>query len=136
MANTKSLSTVAVGGTTALIYLTLVSDATQETNYVIYDSSAVATQLGIVDPLTCHLVSIWAVTNSAAGLIKLNWDATTPVCALPILNGAGGTLDMRFKYFGGLPNKGAAGRTGDITLTTTGLATGESLTVVLEVRAN
>lgn len=137
MSNTKTLTIASANGVTSIIYFSLVSDGSQETNTVIYNSATVTGDLGIPDPKTCHLVSVQAATNSAAGLVKLNWDATTPVLALPLINGTGGTTDFKFKYFGGLPNTaGATGKTGNITLTTTGLASGESLSIVLEVRAN
>lgn len=136
MANTKKLVNVLASGTTAVVYLTLAYVDAQETNYVVYDSSVIAGILGITDPLTCTLLSVRASTNTAAGLIKLNWDASTPVLAMAIPPGPGGPLEMCFRDIGGLKNQGGSGITGDITLTTTGLASGESIAIVLIVRVD
>lgn len=136
MANTKKLVNTLASGNTAVVYLTLSSDGTQETNYVVYDSSVIAGLLGIQDPLTCTIRTIRACSNSAAGVIKLNWDATTPVVALCLPYGGSSALNHTFCNIGGLKNQGGTGVTGDITLTTTGLASGDAIFIVMEVRAN
>ncbi len=134
MANTKKLVNVLAAANTAVVYLTLASDGTQETNYVVYDSSVIATALGITDPLMCTLLSIRAGSSSALGVIKFSWDASTPVAALALPFGGGSPLDMNFRDIGGLKNQGAAGITGDITMTTTGLASGDTIFAILHVR--
>lgn len=124
------------GNSRSIVYITLlcVSNA-QETNTVLYDSSAVATTLNISDPLKSTILSIRYSTTSSAGKCQLNWDATTPIVAwaLPYQSNDG-TVD--FTCIGGLTNLGGAGITGDVTLTTTGLVSGEAVTLVLEVRPN
>lgn len=134
MANTVTLKNLVIGQHKVISYITIFGvGGAQETNTIIYDSSVIATALGIKDPLTSTIVSIRSSSNSVAGLCKLNWDANTPVLAWAIpLAGNEGTY--KFYHFGGLKNQGSTGITGDITLTTTGLAAGESLTIVLEVR--
>ncbi len=132
MVNTVT-DAVIIAGKNSIVYSSILCvGAAQETNKVVYDSSAIASTLGIADPLNCKLRGIKYSTNSALGIIKLNWDATTPVAAwaLPYQSNEG---DFCFRDFGGLPNKGGTGITGDITLTTTGLAAGDVVTVVLEV---
>ena len=114
-----------------LVYLTVASDGSEETDYVVYDSSAHATTLGISDPLTCTLREVYFSSNSAAGVLHLEWDATTDVLAIPLTNQA---KHLCFDKIGGLKNQGGTGRTGDITLTTTGLAAGDSIMIVLKVR--
>lgn len=114
-------------------YITIMSDGTQETDLVIYDNSDVCSALGILDTLTCTLNCIKFVSNSAAGIMHLEFDATTDVLALTLpFNGR--SMKMGFEYFGGLKNTAGAGVTGDITLTTTGLAAGESVTIIIEAR--
>jgi hypothetical protein len=135
MANTKTLTNQMVGLHRSIIYLTLVSDGSQETNYVVYSSSTVSSALGITDPKNSTLVSIRWGSNSALGVCKLNWDATTPLMAWALpYQGNEGTF--KFHEFAGLKNQGGAGKTGDITLTTTGLASGDSISLILEVRIN
>lgn len=120
-----------------ILYVTLTSDGTNETNTVIYDSSAAATALGIADPLTCTVRKLDVVSAVAAtARVKFNFDATTPVLAFCIPPG-----DMELKrcygeWFGGLKNYAGTGITGDLTLTTTGLASGDSMYMVLQIRAN
>lgn len=136
MSNTVTLKNLVIGNHKVISYITIFGvGGAQETNTVIYDSSVIATALGIVDPLTSTLLSIRVSSNSVAGLCKLNWDATTPVLAWAIpLAGNEGTY--KFYHFGGIKNQGATGITGDITLTTTGIAAGESISIILEVRPN
>lgn len=136
MSNTKTLVNVLASGTTAVIYLTLASDGTQETNYVVYDSSVIATALKIADPLTCTLVSVKSCSTSPVGKCVLRWDATTPILAWTLPYAGSSPMDMDFRPIGGLKNQGGSGITGDITLTTTGLASGDSLALVLIVRVN
>lgn len=135
MSNTKTLTNQLVSLHRAIVYFTLASDGTQETNTVIYDSSVVATAAGISDPKMCHIVSIKYGSNSAAGVCKLNWDASSPVLAWALpYQGNSGTFC--FSEHTGLKNQGGSGITGDITLTTTGLASGDSISLVLDVRFN
>lgn len=122
-----------MGANSVVQYVSIASDGSEETDLVIYDSSAVATALGKTDTLHCRLNSIRFVSNSAAGVFTIEWDADTDVLALPLPFG-GSPLEMDFREIGGLINKGSTGRTGDITLTTTGLAAGDSLTIILDVR--
>lgn len=132
MANTKNITNIVVGQKETVVYATILAVDAQENNLVIYDSSVIAGLLNIPDPLNCVLLGIKYSTNSVAGIIKLNWDATTPVAAwaLPYQH----DIDKCFVKIGGLPNQGGVGITGDITLTTTGLAAAEVISLVLTVR--
>lgn len=134
MANTKVLQNVVINKKEAFVYLTLASDGTQETNYPVYDSSVVATAFGDGDPLTCQIMDCEAyLAVSTAARVVLRYDATTPVLALSCPATSGG---LHFSADGilGLPNTAGVGITGDITLTTTGLAAGDSLTILLRVK--
>lgn len=134
MANTITNTTLVNGSKKTIIYLAVDSDGSEETDYVVYDSSALATSAGITDPLTCRLKHLKYAVASATAFIKLEFDATTDVLAMSIPAYAAGELD--FEEMGGLKNTAGTGITGDITLTTTGLAAGDSFVIILEVDRN
>ncbi len=133
MANTVTNTRILAGNKRTLQYITIASDGTEETDLVVYDSSAVATALGIANPLTCTINAIHYCSNSATGVVKLEFDATTDVLALAMPYG-GDYLDKDFRPYGGLKNRAGTGITGDIVLTTTGLAAGDSIHMILDVR--
>lgn len=133
MANTITNVRTAIGPSKVVQYITIASDGTNETATVIYDSSVVATALRKDDPLKCALVKVECLPGVAAtARIKLLWDATTDVLAFsppPTVH-----TKACYEKIGGLTNTGGAGITGDILLTTTGLAAGDSITLILTVR--
>ena len=130
MANTNTNTRLILGNSKVVQYLTIASDGTQETDLVVYSSSAVASALGKTDLKNSKIRSLQYISSGAAVVTKLEWDATTDVlaCALSRYD-----TKMNFDHIGGLKNTGGAGKTGDILLTTTGLAAGDSLTLVLVV---
>ncbi len=129
--NTITQTTLLTSRAKVIKHIALVSDGTEETDLVIYDSSVVATALGIADPLTCRLDRIEYSVSSATSFITLEFDASTDVMVAAIPSNASGVID--FRQFGGIRNTSGTGITGDITLTTTGLASGDSLHIVIEV---
>lgn len=136
MANTIKNTALVNNSYRKVIYLTLVSDGTEETDYTLYDSSVLATAAGAIDPLNCRIMSIQgclSILDSTAVDVSvyLEWDASTDVSAfnLPI----GRPFKFDFSKFGGLTNQGAAGKTGDINLNTTGLESGDRLWLEIEV---
>lgn len=132
--NTKTLKNIAVSPKEAYVYLTLVSDGSQETGYVVYDSSVVATAAGDTDPLTSAIMEVYASASAAStARVLLKFDASTPVLAMDIPTA---TDPLKFNAGGVmcLPNLGGAGITGDITLTTTGLASGDAITILMRVK--
>lgn len=133
MANTVTNVTLVKGIKEVVKYVTIASDGSEETDLVVYDSSAIATDLGVTDPTDSTIISICATVSAAAtARAFLEWDATTDVLAFNLP--AGDTTKANFRCIGGLPNQGGAGITGDITLTTTGLEAGDSISLVLHVR--
>lgn len=134
MANTVTNTRINLGDRRVIQYICIDSDGTEETDLVVYDSSAVAAAMtpAKVDPLNCRINSVKMISNSALGVIKLEFDATTDVLALALPFG-GADVDMDFKCFGGLKNTSGSGKTGDITLTTTGLAAGDAVTLILDI---
>lgn len=139
MANTITNTTILASPTTVVKYITIASDGTEETGTVIYDSSAIATVVGDSDTLDSTITRIYAcVAAASTARVSLLWDATTDVLAFSVPVSTNPTyLDLRGQFpMGGLPNQGATGKTGDILLTTTGLESGDSITLVLEIRRN
>ncbi len=131
MPNTITQTTLLTSRAKVIKHIVIASDGTEETDLVIYDSSVVATALGIADPLTCRLDRIEYSVSSATSFITLEFDASTDVMVAAIPSNASGVID--FRQFGGIRNTAGSGVTGDITLTTTGLASGDSLHIVIEV---
>ncbi|HEY3526890.1 MAG TPA: hypothetical protein VGK47_11875 [Nitrososphaeraceae archaeon] len=116
------------------IYMSIASDGTEETDLVIFDSSAIASTLGLTDPLDSSIISVYgSVSSAVTARVFLEWDADTDVLAFDIPCGQTPTK-VNFRSLGGLPNQGGTGKTGDITLTTTGLEAGDKITLVLHVR--
>lgn len=134
MSNTKTLKNITVSPKEAYVYFTLASDGTQETNTVIYDSSVVATAAGDTDPLTSAIMEVYASASAATtARVLLKWDASTPVLAMDIPT-ATDPLKFCARDALCLPNQGGSGITGDITLTTTGLASGDAITILMRVK--
>lgn len=138
MANTKTLAILSQNPKETIYYLTLVCVGNaQETNYVIHNSSTQATTFNMTDPKDCLITGLKTITNvTGAARVQLNWDATTPIVASAI--NTNNNIDFSFKKVGGLRNQAAAtsaaGNTGNITLTTTGLVSGDVLTLLMKVR--
>jgi hypothetical protein len=138
MGNTVTTTALLKGKRRTILYTTVVSDGTEESDTVIYDSSAIASALGISDPLDCTINAVHAYVSSANAAavpqVKLEFDANTDVLAVGIPSG-NGSLEANFqKICGGLRNYAGTGKTGDITLTTLGLESGDSITLILDVR--
>lgn len=135
MANTITNTRQIAGTKTIVQYITIASDGSEETDLVIYDSSAVATAVGIADPLDCTILSIYATVSAAAtARVALEFDATTDILALDVPPQT--LVNRDFKDIGGLSNTAGSGITGDILLTTTGLESGDKITIILVVRPN
>ena len=135
MPNTVTNTRLLAGQKKVVQYVVIDSDGTEETDLVIYDSSAVATVIGVTDPLKSSITSIEYSTNSLLGVVKLEWDASTDVLAWAF-PANGGTSKFDFSQFGGLKNTAGTGITGDILLTTTGLVAGDAVSLVITVDPN
>lgn len=133
MSNTKNNTVLLYGMHSTVLYFTLVSDGSQETAYVLYDSSAIASNIpNLPDPLNCSIQEIRYTVKSSAGVVRLDFDASTDVLALPLANNF--AAKYCFRRAGGLKNYAGTGRTGDILLTTTGLASGDMIFIEIDVR--
>lgn len=122
MADAVTTQTIIDGARNAVVKLTNLSDGTGEGAVKKVDASDLSGS-----PAT---VKIRRVHYNVSGMsVTLLWDATSDVTAL-ILQGDG---CMDFSAFGGLPNNGGDGATGDILLTTSGHTSGDSYSIVLEL---
>ncbi len=133
--NTNTITKLVSGQSKRVVYFTLVSDGSEETDLVIYDSS----DWGGVDTLTGSIQRIQAmfhILDETAVDVRadLQFDASTDVHAISLPKGR--PIDLDFRHVGGLKNYSGTGRTGDITLTTTGLESGDTISLVLEIRPN
>ena len=132
MTNTVTSSNILLGNKKVVYYVTIASDGSEETDLVVFDSSAVAAlfQVDKLDPLNCRITKLTYSTNSVLGVVHLEWDASTDVLAWAFPPAASGEWD--FKEIGGLKNT-ATSPTGDITLTTTGLVNLDKISLIIEV---
>lgn len=97
-----------------------------------------ATQMSAVTLHTGKHASTGAIERIVAGgkhsgLVSLLWDATTDV---PVLEfNVNNTVDISFKDIGGLPNPNTAGATGNVNISTTGMASGDHFFITLYMRS-
>lgn len=116
MADTVSTQTLIDGQRDLVVKLTNLSDSTGE--------SAVKK----VDVASGTVLKLMRVYYSVNGMVaSLFWDADTDVRLLDLA----GDGDHDFRDFGGIPNNAGAGVTGDVLLTTTGAASGDSYWIIL-----
>jgi len=83
------------------------------TDGVLVDVSSVDAGIGVND---LRLTKVQATIHGFS--MRLAWDATANVDLIDI--GDGENTDLCFESYGGIPNNGAAGATGDVLFTTTG----------------
>jgi hypothetical protein len=118
MANTITTQVIVDGSRNTIIKVFIIGDGSgEETNTVVFDASAYKTA-STSNKLrkTCYNLNGFEAV--------LNWDATANVPLITLGQGHQEQIDF-FRYGGGLPNNGGAGRTGDILMTTTGLGAGD-----------
>lgn len=132
MANTINKNIVARGKNIVSYYLTLVYVDAQETDYILHDSSAIATASGVADPKTCAIKEItYSLSASSTARAKLEFDADTDVLALDLVPQRPTCINFQKSSVGSLRNYAGTGKTGDLLLTTTGLASGDMLTMLI-----
>ena len=109
---------------------TNVSDGTGESAVTKVDVSALATGL---DGSTCTGVSIQKIWWQCIGMkVNILFDATSDVLAMQLGENQSGHHD--YSSFGGLTNNAGSGKTGDIQFTTVGHSSGDTYSIVLELR--
>ena len=131
MANTNT-RTLVTSGQVSTIYFTMTSDGTEETDYKLWDASADSD-----NPVVITGTKIMRIMGCVSGdpvvtRVKLEYDADTDVHAvsLPVQQ----AFDLDYREMGGLHDRSGTGATGDIFLTTLGLASGDSMHLVLVVK--
>jgi hypothetical protein len=129
MADAVTSTTILDGDRKAVIQLTNTSDGTGESAVTKVDVSALSARS---DGATCTGCKIEKIVYTTFGMsVKLLWDATTDTIALDLNSGYSDSFD--FSDFSGLQNTSGSGKTGDIKLTTTGHASGDSYVIVLTI---
>lgn len=122
MADAVSSQTIVDGARNVVMKFTNLSDGTGESGVTKVDVSALSGAPSAVRIDRIHY-------NVNGMVLTLLWDATTDVRIVELAGE--GVFD--FRDFGGLPNNAGSGVTGDILFTTTGHASGDSYSVVLEM---
>ncbi len=131
MANIKTTKWLMSGTAEHVLYYTLDSDGTDETNTIIYDSSERATANNYTDTLTSSIATVYAVTNVSTGAtIRLFWDGTIKVLAYTVPTNII-LPEQNFRPLGSLQNTADGGKTGDVLITTTGLKAHDSIMLVV-----
>lgn len=124
MADAVSSQTLVDGERNVVMKFTNLSDGTGESAVLKVDVSSLNG--------SPSSVSIERITYSVSGMnVTLLWDATTDVRIVEL---GGNTGVMDFTSFGGLQNNAGVGVTGDILLTTTGHSSGDSYSIILEMK--
>jgi hypothetical protein len=128
MADAVTSTTIQDGNRIAVIQLTNTSDGTGESAVTKVDVSALAANTA--NGQACTGVKLGRIVYSTFGMsVKLLWDATTDTICWDLNSDY--TTDEDFTGFGGIQNTSGTGKTGDINLTTTGHASGDSYVIVL-----
>lgn len=139
MPNTITNTTIVKGKDLVVNQIQISSDGSEETDYIVYDSSAVATLLGKTDTLKCKILRVQVAWQKAANLATwtFEYDASLDVTALPVQLGAStnaGFIDMDFRDMGGIENLAGSGATGDVLLTTTVMDSGDKMLLNIYVQ--
>ena len=126
MPNTVTQRTLLGGGKERNIYrsIHIVSDGSEETDLIVYDNSTF-----MADVNEGKLAQVWLSGNAAT--LRLSWDQTTDSPAF-----AGGPENGNhwdFRGFGGIPNPGGAGATGDLLLTTASLDNLDEIFMIIHI---
>ena len=129
MADAVTSTTIQDGDRVAIVQLTNTSDGTGESAVVKKDVSALASNSA--SGLPCTGVKLGKIVYSTFGMsAKLLWVADVNTICWDLNENYTDSED--FTDFGGIVNTAAAsGKTGDIALTTTGHASGDSYVIVL-----
>lgn len=131
MANTITRKTILDGQFRAIVKVVIESDGvTGDETFSLFDSS----NFRLDD--SAHKNKITNIMFSSVGIVGglIKWDATASVAAFSVSEHP---MSMSFDGrcgFGGLPNEGGVGVTGDILFDSNGLdAANDSITFILEV---
>jgi hypothetical protein len=124
MANAITITTILDGVRNLIKKIDIVGDGSgEETDTLIVDVSAHG----------CTAVSILKEYHQISGFsANLEWDASTDTVAFATIEGEGG---IDFNLLGGpLNNNSGSGKTGDIMMSTSGLSSGDTGSIILVMR--
>ena len=129
MADTVSSQTLLDGERLVIQKFTNISDGTGESNVVKVDVSALAPN---AQGVACTGVKINKIWSSCHGMeVQILWQASTSLLAWMLPQNT--TYHMCFgEHFGGITNNAGAGKTGNITFTTSDASAGDMYSIVLE----
>lgn len=127
MPNTVTSQTLFDGANDVIVKVHVASDGSEETDLVVVDASTFSPVF-----TNCRLWKLDVSSAAVALQARLIWDATTdiPIIAIP----ASAFHQLSWEAIGGLPNNTGTGRTGDVLLTTLGLANGDQVTLIIHLK--
>lgn len=141
MANTIREQKLIDSNKRALVKYVILSDGTQESNTRLLDASALAFALNAngyimsagVHPKSNYRTSIKKIKaySKTAGSVRLKWegDANSEIIAF-----GSASIDFSFENDGAVITNPEANATGDILISTLGLASGDVITLFLDLR--
>lgn len=111
----------------ATMKFTNISDGTGESAVLKVDVSTLSPP--------CNDVVLEKILYATDGMgLRILWDATADSVAWLVPTGQHGSFDFRELQSGGIANNAGAGKTGDVLFTTVGHTSGDSYSVILEMR--
>lgn len=129
MVDTVNSQTLLDGERLVIQKFTNISDGTGESNVVKVNVSALAPN---AQGVACTGVKINKIWSSCHGMeVQILWQASTSLLAWMLPQNT--TYHMCFgEHFGGITNNAGAGKTGNITFTTSDASAGDMYSIVLE----
>lgn len=127
MANTITKRVLAETGKRYAFFLTIDSDGSEETALVLADLSALPGS-----PAKSSIRKLVYAASADAATVELLWDHTTDDRAWKF-KGSSNLTEFCFACGNGVIDPGSAGGTGDLLLTTTGLASGDVVNLYVEL---
>lgn len=123
----------------ALVKYVILSDGTQESNTRLLDASSLAFALnatGVIsqtNPKSNYRTSIKKIKaySKITGSVRLKWEGDANS---EIITFGSATVDFNFENDGAVISNPEANATGDILISTLGLAAGDTLTLFLDLR--
>lgn len=127
MANAITSQTITDGDRNTVLKIYISGDGTgEETDTVVFDASAVVPSAD-----SCSIMNVEGYLVGFSALLE--FDATTDVPAINLPGDDQFCFELDRRY-SGIPNNAGTGKTGDITMTTTGLGAGDIGWFVIEVK--
>lgn len=139
MANTIREQKLIDSNKRALVKYVILSDGTQESNTRLLDASSLAFALnatGVIsqtNPKSNYRTSIKKIKaySKTAGSVRLKWEGDANS---EIITFGSASVDFNFENDGAVITNPEANATGDILISTLGLAAGDAVTIFLDIR--